>query len=184
MYFLRQCILNYASVVIFTVAIFLNSRWRPLATVSHELGKRHSWLQVNKLSLNIAKTNFMIFVNKQFEDNHVVSINGMNIKRVYVTKCIGVHIDSHLNWCGHINHIKSKISKNVSLMRRVTYLFIDSALYSLYSTLVMPYLNYCCEIWGNTCKSQLQPLHIILKRAILFAKRLILGLILDHFSTN
>ena len=50
----------------------------------------------------------MIFGNKQCEDNHVVSINGMDIKRVCVTKCIGVHIDSHLNWCEHINHIKSK----------------------------------------------------------------------------
>ena len=33
-------------------------------TVSTELGKLHSWFQVNKLSLNIAKTNFMIFGKK------------------------------------------------------------------------------------------------------------------------
>ena len=30
----------------------------------------------------------------------------------------------------------------------------------------MPYMNYCCDIWGNTYKSRIQPLHIILKRAI------------------
>ena len=41
-------------------------------TVSTELDKLHSWFQVNKLSLNIAKTNFMIFGNKQCEDNHCV----------------------------------------------------------------------------------------------------------------
>ena len=95
----------------------------------------------------------------------MVSINGMNIKRVYVTKFLGVHIDSHLNWGEHINHIKSKISKNVSIMRRVKHLLVDCALYSLpvYSSLVMPYLNYCC---GNTYKSRIQPLHIIQKRAI------------------
>ena len=51
-------------------------------TVSTELGKLHSWFQVNELSLNIVKTNFMIFGYKQCEDNHVVSINGMNIKIV------------------------------------------------------------------------------------------------------
>ena len=39
----------------------------------------------------------MIFGNKQCEDDHVVSINGMNIKRVYVTKFLGVHIYCHLN---------------------------------------------------------------------------------------
>ena len=128
-------------------------------TVSTELVKLHSWFQVNKLSLNIGKTNVMIVGNKQSEANHVVSINGMNIKIVYVTTFLGVHIDSHLNWGEHINHIKSKISKNVSIMRRVKHLCIDSALYSLYSTLVMPYLNYCCEIFGNTYKSRIQHLH-------------------------
>ena len=54
------------------------------------------------------------FCNKQCEDHHVVSITGMNIKSVYVTKFLGVHIDSHLNWCEHINDI-SKISKNMCL---------------------------------------------------------------------
>ena len=47
----------------------------------------------------------MIFGNKQCEDNHVVSINVMNIKRVYATKFLRVYIDSHLSWCEHINHI-------------------------------------------------------------------------------
>ena len=79
----------------------------------YQLNWAHSSFQVNKLSLNIAKTNFMIFGYKQCEDNHVVSINGMDIKRVYDTTFLGLHIDSHLNWCEHINHIKSKISKNV-----------------------------------------------------------------------
>ena len=113
----------------------------------------------------------MIFGNKQYEDNHVISINGINInlfKRVYVTKFIGVHIDSHLNWCEHINRIKNKISKNVSIMRKELHLFnICIVFVILYeSTLVMPYLNYCCEIWGNNYKSRMQPMQIIQKRAI------------------
>ena len=51
-------------------------------TVSTELDKLYRWFQVNKLFLNIAKTNFMIFGNKQSEDTHVVSIYGMNINIV------------------------------------------------------------------------------------------------------
>ena len=64
-------------------------------TVSAKLDKLQRWFQVNNLSLNISKTNFMIFGNKLREDNHVVSINGMNINRVYVTKFMVVHFDSH-----------------------------------------------------------------------------------------
>ena len=55
-------------------------------TVSTELVKLRRWFQVNKLSLNIATTNFRIFGNKQCEDNHVVSINGMNI----ITRAVGI----------------------------------------------------------------------------------------------
>lgn len=134
--------------------------------VSRELNILHIWFQVNKLSLNVAKTNFMIFGNKRFEENYMISINGMNINRVYVTKFLGVHIDSKLNWNEHISVIKTKVAKNVSIMNRVKHCLINSALYSLYCTLILPYLNYCCEIWGNTYKSRIHPLYIMQKRAI------------------
>ena len=47
--------------------------------VSRELNILHMWFQVNKLSLNVAKTNFMIFGNKRYEENYMVCINGMNM---------------------------------------------------------------------------------------------------------
>ena len=134
--------------------------------ISRELNILHIWFQVNKLSLNVAKTNVMIFGNKRFEENYMISINGMNINRVYVTKFLGVHIDSKLNWNEHISVIKTKVAKNVSIMNRVKHCLISSALYSLYCTLILPYLNYCCEIWGNTYKSRIHPLYIMQKRAI------------------
>ena len=34
-----------------------------------------------------------------------------------------------------------------------------SALYMIYCTLVLPYISYCCEIWGNTYKARIQPLY-------------------------
>ena len=109
--------------------------------VSRELNTLHIWFQVNKLSLNVAKTNFMIFGNKIFEENYMISINGMNINRVYVTKFLGVHIDSKLNWNEHLSVIKTKVAKNVSIMNRVKHCLINSALYSLYCNLILPYLN-------------------------------------------
>ena len=45
----------------------------------------------------------------------MISINGMNINRVYVTKFLGVHIDSKLNWNEHISVIKTKVAKNVCI---------------------------------------------------------------------
>ena len=45
--------------------------------VSRELDILHMWFQVNKLSLNVAKTNFMIFGSKRYEENYMVSIGCM-----------------------------------------------------------------------------------------------------------
>ena len=67
-------------------------------TMSFELDKMSRWFQANKLSLNVSKTNFMIFSNKKCDDNFKISINGMDITRVFVTKFLGVHLDSQLNW--------------------------------------------------------------------------------------
>ena len=83
-------------------------------TMSHELDKLNRWLRANKLSSNVSKTNFMIFSNKKCDDNYSVSINGMEITRVYVTKFLGVYTDSQLNWSDHVSVIKRKMAKKVS----------------------------------------------------------------------
>ena len=67
---------------------------------------------------------------------------------VYII-CKCVHLDFQLNWSKHISVVKNKIAKNVSVMYRVRHLLNKTALYHLYCTLILPYLNYCCEAWGQ-----------------------------------
>ena len=74
-------------------------------TVSKELDKLSSWFMANKLSLNVSKTNFMVISRKQIVNNPIVSINSITIERVYITKCLDVHIDCQLDWNGHIKSI-------------------------------------------------------------------------------
>ena len=139
-------------------------------TVSTELAKLSTWFNANKLSLNVSNTNFMVLSRKKINNTLTVSINGTNIERVYITRFLGVLIDHQLDWTDHIKMIKNKIAKNVSVMNRVKHLLNSHALYSLYCTLIMPYLNYCCEAWGNTYKSRIHPLHMLQKKAIRICK--------------
>ena len=108
------------------------------SVVSIELDKLCKWFQVNKLSLNTSKTNFTVFTNKSCDDTYYVCMNGLNLSRVFVTKFLGVHMDSKLNWNDHINIVRNTIAKNVSVMNRVRHALTSSALYSLYCTIVMP----------------------------------------------
>ena len=78
-----------------------------------------------------------------------------------------MHMDSKLDWNEHINIVRNKMAKNESVMNsRHVGLLTSSALYSLYCTLVMHYLTYCCEVWGNNYKTRIQSLFILQKRAI------------------
>ena len=78
---------------------------------SNELDKLNEWFAVNKLSLNLSKTNFMLFTNCRRDQNVSISINNCEIDMVYKTKLLGVMIDSKSNWKDHVAMVKSKLSK-------------------------------------------------------------------------
>ena len=53
----------------------------------------------------------------------------------------------------------------------------NQSLRMIYSTQILPYIDYGCEIWGNTLKCRLEKLTILQKKVI----RVIEGLnYLDH----
>jgi hypothetical protein len=68
------------------------------------------WLSTNRLSLNIKKTNNMIFGVKKWtpiEDINI-KINGETLIRVEQTKFLGVILDSGCNWQAHIIFIEQE----------------------------------------------------------------------------
>ena len=69
-------------------------------TVNDELKAIVSWLNSNKMSLNVDKTHFMISTtqSKKVSRNHDVIINEIKISEVTSTKFLGVMIGSNLTW--------------------------------------------------------------------------------------
>ena len=65
-------------------------------TVNKELRKLYLWLNVNHLSLNVSKTNFIIFhpYNKPLKQNITLKINNKAIIEKCHIKYLGVIIDS------------------------------------------------------------------------------------------
>ena len=123
-------------ILTYSIPVDINEK---CSVVSIELDKLCKWFQVNKLSLNTQKTNF-VFTNKSCDDTYSICMNGLNLSRVFVTRLLGVHMDSKLDLNDHINIVRNKIAKNVSVMNRVKHVLTSSALYSLDCTLIMPYL--------------------------------------------
>ena len=98
------------------------------------------WFQVKKLSSNTATTNFIVFTNRSCDDTYSVCMNGLNLPRVFVTKFVGVHMDSKLDWNYHIDIVRNNVAKNVSAMNRVKHVLTISALYSVHFSHASSYL--------------------------------------------
>lgn len=71
-----------------------------------------------------------------------------------------------INWKPHIKHLQAKVSKSIYVLNKAKHLFNYNSLRLLYCSLVLPYLDYCSEVWGNTYKSSLQAITSLQKRAI------------------
>ena len=54
--------------------------------------------KVNKLSLNINKTNYSCFHNKPYLDDCKLKIDGLEVSRVQVTKFLRALVDEKLSW--------------------------------------------------------------------------------------
>ena len=113
-------------------------------TICNELLKLKKWFALNKLSLNITKTNYMIFCKTKYKDNIQISIGNKLIDMVSETKFLGVIIDDQLNWQSHMNY----------------------ALTMLYNSLCLPYMLYCCEIWGRASAYLLNKITLLQKKMI------------------
>ena len=118
-------------------------------TICNELMKLEKWFALNKLSLNISKRNYMIFYKSQNEHNIQISFGIRLINKVNETKFVWVITDDQLNWHSHIKQIVSKLHKNYYVVKRSSRLLSTSSLSMLYNSLCLPYMLYCCEIWGR-----------------------------------
>jgi hypothetical protein len=135
--------------------------------LNEELKLLIQWLHVNKLSLNISKTHYIIFSPKRYVTvQNEIHINNNNVDQVKSTKFLGVVLDAQLSWCQHVCHLKNKISKGIGIICQARKVLNHSTLVTLYYCFISPYLNYCIEIWGRAADKYLDSLHKLQKRAV------------------
>ena len=127
--------------------IFYSHRsWQTLKeTINTELENVNNWFSANRLTLNLDKTNFIVFKShrKISPINITLEIKGVPITQVESTRFLGVYVDQHLTWKEHINYISKKIAKNIGIITRISYLLPNTIRLQLYYSLVYPYLTYC-----------------------------------------
>ena len=133
--------------------------------LNEQLCKVGQWLRVNKLSLNVDKSNFVVFHPPQKKVCYSINllINDNIIRYENSIKYLGIIIDSNLNWKEHVHELCKKISRGTGILSKLRHFVSKHILIQIYYSLIY---TYGVIIWGNTYWSNIKPLYIMQKKAI------------------
>ena len=113
-----------------------------ISVLNEESIKIDSWMRSNKLSVNIKKTNYVVFksAQKKASSDLPLSFNSQVLKEKNSVKFLGVYIDNSLTWKSHINHICKKMSKSIGVIFRSRFFLTGKTLLSSILKFTLIYL--------------------------------------------
>ncbi len=151
-----------------TNILYADKNFKSLETiVNKELVEVCEWLNSNKLTLNLRKTNCYFStssVSVKLLDNSTNNFIQTEYKEF--VKYLGVLIDSNLTWKYHIDNISSKISKAIGIIARLRHFVPVSSLHNIYRCLILPYITYGLIVWGHASKKYINKILILQKQAL------------------
>ena len=138
-----------------------------LNRVNSELTVLTNWFLANRLSINIIKSEAMVFTRKNmyFPLSPVILQNNP-IPFNYTFKFLGVMLDFRLNWKKHVQRVQSKLSSVCGILYRLRNKLTRSLSRTIYLSLAYSYLSYCNCIWSSCTKTVSHSLFVTQKKII------------------
>ena len=93
-----------------------------------------NWLNVNKVSLNVSKTELILFKpkKKKLDFNLKLKLNSKRLYRTKLVKYLGIKIDENLIWMDHINDSAIKLNRANAMLFKVREFLNSKILKSIY----------------------------------------------------
>jgi len=105
------------------------------------------WISGSGCRLNLGKAKVMVISLKKSPPHPTVLLCCAGVEHTNSYKLLGVTVTSNLSWATHILQISSKAEKHLlGFLQRV---FKDAGrgcLATLYKSVVLPHLDYCCSV--------------------------------------
>ena len=115
-----------------------------------------SWLDSNYLFLNYLKTKIMVVGTHQRlakVKKFCVKASERTLSRVFKFKYLGVVLEPTLSWNDHIDHISSKISSRLDMLRKAHKFIPREACVILYDSMILPLFDNCRAVWDGCGKT-------------------------------
>ena len=112
----------------------------------------------NKLSLNVKKSNALLFRTKNVPNTLKINLelNGVPIEEKFDAKYLGVILDNKLKYDGHIKHVKSKLIKGNAILAKVRHFIPTDFLTNTYFAHLQSHIDYGLNLWGYASQVHLK----------------------------
>ena len=94
-----------------------------------------------------------------------LSINGISLKKVNCSKCLGVELDEFLSWDSHITSVCKKVSSGIGVIKKIKPFIPSRSLINIYQSIVEPYFDYCSIVWNGISEGLAEKLQKLQNRA-------------------
>ena len=107
-----------------------------------------NYLNANKISLNVKKTEIVIFKSKQkkLEGDLKVKLCGKRLYPTQSVKYLSVKIDTNLTWQHHVNDLSIKLNRADARLFKIRKYVSLKIIKSIYFAIYDSYLSYCCLV--------------------------------------
>ena len=120
------------------------------SSINIELNKIREWLKLNRLTLNVEKTKYMLFrtSKKKVQTLLLLQMDNKIIDKVLDFNFLGIHFNEQLNWKRHIDKLSVKCCRILGILNRLKRILPLNIKIILYNSLMLPHLNYGITLWG------------------------------------
>ena len=105
---------------------------------------------------------------RQVNTEGILHVSGQTIERVFSVTYLGLSFDHDLKWKSQVQKVTNTIAPLVGIISKIRHYVPRYILLLMYNTLILPHVNYCIEIWGNTYPSHLEPILLLQKKIVRF----------------
>jgi len=110
--------------------------------IQDDLRKLSEYFRINKLTLNINKSNFLYFSQSSQFDIPQIIFNGHTIKAVSHPRYLGLYLDKDLKFTEHIRNVCESTSKIVGVMYKVSHFLPKNVMRMIYMSMVHSRITY------------------------------------------
>ncbi|KAK3087639.1 hypothetical protein FSP39_008683 [Pinctada imbricata] len=117
-------------------------------TINSDLEKVLDWSKKWFVTFNPAKTDILVVSNRSVPNlNIIFGDSHPNITETH--KHLGITFSSDGKWTAHINNISNSALKQINVLKKLKFTLSRKSLGKIYTTFILPILEYACELWDG-----------------------------------